>query len=76
MMIKSNYKSYCSKCHFSIWKGEHIELKARKPVHLDCLEALKDLTPRVLNKRYQAIYGNVKKSLVIRMIENKTTLEN
>lgn len=74
-MLRSNYKSYCSKCHFSIWKGEPIELVNKKPQHIDCVEALRDKTPRALHKSYQKVYGTVRKSLVVKMLEQRTLLE-
>jgi len=53
-----------------VWRGERVWLQG-KVRHLDCLEALKDKSPRVLDERYLGIYGDVRKSALRRAIERR-----
>lgn len=70
--IHARYKGYCAKCHYTVWKGERVWLQG-KVRHLDCLAALKDKTPRVLDERYLGIYGDVRKKALRHAIERRET---
>lgn len=62
-VIYSKYKGYCSRCHYTIWVNEKIGYDG-KAYHLDCKKAILDNTPRILDKRYIKVIGDVDKKKV------------
>lgn len=69
-IINSKYKGYCFKCYYTIWKNEKIKYSG-KARHFNCVSALKDETPRILNPSYVKVIGKVNKSKMIKMIKLK-----
>lgn len=70
MEITARYKGYCSRCHYTVWRGEKVVLQGSVR-HLDCVAALKDKSPRVLDVRYIGIFGDVRKRALRRALENR-----
>lgn len=66
-LMQARYKGYCATCHHTIWAGERITYNGQAR-HLDCIKALTDPTPRVMDKRYEAILGKVKKTKLRQMV--------
>lgn len=68
MEIRTKYKGFCSRCHYTVWQGEKAWLHG-KVRHLDCKAALADRTARELDPRYVGIYGKVNKARLRRAIQ-------
>lgn len=71
MVIHSKYKGFCSKCHFTIWQNEKIEYNGNAK-HLDCLEAIKDKTPRVCDPRYLDVLGKITKKKLKLLLDSSS----
>jgi hypothetical protein len=50
-IMKSKFIGFCSDCHYTIWQGEKIKYNGRA-VHMDCVKALNDNTPRRKDLKY------------------------
>jgi hypothetical protein len=68
--MRSKFKSYCNKCHYTIWQGEWIRYTG-KAYHLDCKEALVDDTPRILNPKFEGIFGKIQKDKLRKKIRHR-----
>lgn len=53
----AKHNGYCSRCFHTFWKNETVVKNPQGFVHLDCLVALSDETPRKISKRYSHIYA-------------------
>jgi hypothetical protein len=62
-VMNARYKGFCWTCHYTIWLNERIKFDGRAK-HLDCLAALHDDTPRVMDERWVAALGMPKKGRV------------
>jgi len=62
-IMYSRFKSYCCRCHYTIWKDERIGYEGRgKAWHMDCKKAILDDTVRELDPKARKLFGPVKKS--------------
>jgi hypothetical protein len=69
--MRAKYRGYCYRCYYTIWQGEWIRYSG-KARHLDCQAALKDDTPRQLQRGYVgAIGAKVTKKQVASNLEEK-----
>jgi hypothetical protein len=53
----AKHKGYCSRCHITFWKGESVVKNPAGFVHIDCLVAIADPTPRTFNPKWMALPG-------------------
>ena len=70
--IRTKYKGYCDRCHFTIWKGEAVD-HSKQTVHRNCVEALRDPTPRRMNTEYRGIYGSVDRKRFADLLEYESS---
>lgn len=70
VQMKAKFKGYCNKCHYTIWKNEVINYNG-VAWHVDCVTALKDPTPRALDKRYIDVLGKVKKNKLVDLLDKR-----
>lgn len=71
-LLHARYKGYCTVCHHTIWRGEQIKYNGKTSKHVDCLVALRDGTPRVMDKKYEAILGRVNKKKLRTLASQRT----
>lgn len=69
-LMRSKYKGFCSKCHYTIWQNEQIWFNGTA-THFDCLEALKDKSQRDIDWKYVKTLGKVNKKKLRETIERK-----
>lgn len=60
MEINAKYKGFCSSCHHTIWKNETIRYDGQAR-HIDCLAAVTDKTPRMIDSKYLHLIGKLNK---------------
>lgn len=62
-MAKASYKGYCKRCYHSFWKNEIVRKNSAEGfVHLNCLEALADQTPRMIDPRKEWMFSGLDKA--------------
>ena len=61
-MHHSKYKGYCHTCWFTIFKNERVVFIDNKIRHVDCILALEDSLPRIMNKKKKHLYGQIKRT--------------
>ena len=59
-VLHAKYRGFCAVCHHTIWQNEKMSYDGQAK-HLDCLRALNDGTPRVMDKRYERVLGKISK---------------
>lgn len=66
MEIKAKFRSYCATCHYTVWQNERVNYDGTSVTHLDCVQALKDKTPRKLHPNFLNTWGEIKKHKLIK----------
>lgn len=68
MKIKAKYRGYCRTCKHTVWANEYANYGNNKLTHLDCKAALADMTPRIINPKFEHILGKVNKKKLRRLL--------
>jgi hypothetical protein len=55
--IKAKFRGYCERCHITFWKNEYVVKQTKGFVHIDCLVAIADPTPRIFSPKWMALPG-------------------
>ena len=71
--ITARFSGYCNTCHFTFFAKEGIRYNGLAH-HLDCQKALTDKYPRTLNPLYKRLIGNVSRSKMRQLLNQKENL--
>lgn len=72
MRIRAKYRGYCDNCKHTVWQNEQAEYESGKLSHVDCNSALADMTPRIINPKFEHILGKVNKKKLRRLLSTPT----